>query len=129
MLGPAGVFVLETKTRRKPKHLKGKSKAQVTYDGQCLAFPTFTDKYGLEQAERNAKYLSEVLTSSTGMKVPANPVLVLPGWYVNRAGAGSVKVLNPKELASGLAGKRQLDDEQIARIGHQLKLLTVCEDD
>lgn len=44
MLGPAGVFVIETKARRKPQHLKGKSKAQVTYDGHCLVFPTFTDK-------------------------------------------------------------------------------------
>ena len=128
MLGPVGVFVIETKVRRKPKHLKGKSKAQVTYDGHCLAFPAFTDKYGLEQAERNAKYLSEVLTSSTGMEVFASPVLVLPGWFVNRVGAGSVKVLNPKELVSGLAGEKQLNEEQIARIDHQLKLLTVCKE-
>jgi len=129
VLGPAGVFVIETKARRKPKHIQGKSKAQVTYDGQRLAFPTFSDKYGLKQAERNAAYLSEVLTSSTGMDVPVHPVLVLPGWYVKREGAGQVRVLNPKGLASALTGKKQLNEEQIARIDHQLTQLTVCEDD
>ena len=61
------------------------------------------------------------------MIIFASPVLVLPGWYVIRAGAGSVKVLNPKQLESGLSGKKQLNDEQIAMIDHQLKILTVCE--
>ena len=63
------------------------------------------------------------------MDVPVHPVLVLPGWYVKREGAGRVRVLNPKELASALTGKKQLNEEQIARIDHQLTQLTVCEDD
>ena len=127
VVGPSGVFAVETKTRRKPKHLKGKEKAKVVFDGTHLAFPTFTDQHGIDQAILNAETLSQELTKSTGDTVRAKPVLTLPGWFVERTGRGELLVLNPKQLVSAVKGKRELEEDQIRRIRHQLQQRAVCD--
>lgn len=127
VIGPSGVFAVETKTRRKPKHLRGKEKAKVVFDGTHLAFPTFTDQYGVEQAIRNAETLSQELTKSTGDTVKAKPILTLPGWFVERTGRGGLLVLNPKQLVSAIKGKRELEEDQIRRIRHQIQQRAVCD--
>lgn len=126
VVGPSGVFAIETKTRRKPKHMSGQEKAKVVFDGTHLAFPTFTDRHGIDQAIRNAKTLAKDLTQSTGDPVEVKPVLTLPGWFVDRKGSGDLIVVNPKELVSGIKGKRILEDDQIRRISHQLSQRSLC---
>lgn len=109
VLTPAGVFAIETKTRRKPRgdSPDGQRGHKVIFDGQQLRFPAPmpADRHGLDQTQRNADWLSGKLTSLNGCAVPVTPVLVLPGWWVEAKGKGPVSVLNPKGLRSFLNGR------------------------
>lgn len=122
IVGPPGVFAIETKTRRKPAGLKGTAKATVIYDGAALHFPNKTpDTDALEQALRNAKTVAKFLTSATGELTEVKPILTLPGWWVERKGRGPVNVLNPKEVRNSFVAKAEpLSSERIKRIAHQL---------
>jgi hypothetical protein len=98
IVGPPGVYAVETKTRRKPKDEKGKAAHKVYYDGTRLRYPWGEDTFGLEQAKRNADHLASWLTSATGERVKAEAILTLPGWWVERTGRGAVHVVNAKEI-------------------------------
>lgn len=126
VLTPAGVFSIETKTRRKPRGIApdGQQGHKVIFDGQQLRFPApmQADRHGLEQSQRNADWLSGKLTTLNGCAVPVTPVLVLPGWWVEAKGKGPVSVLNPKGLRNFLNGRTQvLSDERHRAIGNQLE--------
>ena len=122
LVGPAGVWAVETKTRRKPAAIKGAAKALVTYDGQTLQFPWGHDRFGLDQAERNAATLSKWLTASTGDFTPVTAMLVLPGWWVERKARGTVNVLNPKEVRRAFPPRpaNPLSPDRIQRIAFQI---------
>jgi len=83
VLTPAGVFCIETKTRRKPRGATpdGQKGHTVIFDGQQMIFPhpMKPDRFGLDQARRNAKWLSDKLTSWNGTPIPVTPALVFPG--------------------------------------------------
>lgn len=123
VVGPPGVYCIETKARRKPADLQGPDKAAVTFDGEKLVYPKGNwDTQALEQARRNTRTLQEWLTSACGERVTANAILTLPGWYVSRRAVGDVNVLNPQEIKSSFPDrpKQPLSHEQIQRIAHQL---------
>ena len=79
MISREGVFAVETKGYTKLIGDKGKVNAKVIFDGHTLKFPTWTTSEPLEQAERQAKWLSKWATSAAGGMVVATPVLALPG--------------------------------------------------
>lgn len=81
VVGPSAVFLVETKSRRKPRE-RGKASARVVYDGQRLQFPEHVESKPLDQARHEARWLSEFLEGAAGEKVRVVPVLALPGWYV-----------------------------------------------
>ena len=82
VVGPQGVFVIETKARRR-RAVAGSQPAHVVgYDGDTLTFPTGKDHDAIPQARRNAKWVADYLTKKTGERVDAAPLVVLPGWYV-----------------------------------------------
>lgn len=122
MVGARGVFLVETKTRRKPVNEAGKKQFKVQFDGKQLQWPWGADTYGIEQAKNNAKTLSAWLSSATGENVRATPILTLPGWLVElKAPNDGLYVLNPKQIykaCASLPGK--LSEPQIQRICHQL---------
>lgn len=123
---PAGVFAIETKARRKPKDSghAGQAGYKVIFDGSQLLFPSpmQADRHGLEQARNNADWLSSKLTAWNGRPITVTPVLVMPGWWVERTGKGPVFVLNPKELPSFLSGRPQILSPQEQRsIAKQLE--------
>lgn len=118
-----GVFAVETKGFTKPKQGRGKADATVVFDGKVLIFPTWTTKAPLEQAERQSAWLAKWLTSAVGSAVRVVPIVALPGWYVNRAGRGDVRVFSGKEL-SGLLKSRNaqpLSAQDVQRIAHQIE--------
>ena len=123
IVGPPGVFAIETKTRRKPAHLKGTEKATVMFDGTALHYPFGRPETGaVEQAALNAKTLGKFLSSATGEPTPVNAILALPGWYVDRKARGLVNVLNPKEIQNSfsLKDRPSLSPQRIRQIAHQL---------
>jgi hypothetical protein len=122
VVGPAGVFAVETKARA--KGLRGGTQiATVTYDGRVLHFPGWQERESLEQARRQAKWLQEWLTSALGESLTVKPVLALPGWFVDRKGSGDVLVSNPKNatILAQPRGEPVLTVQMIQRIAHQLE--------
>lgn len=126
VLTPAGVFAIETKTRRKPRGTApdGQEGHKVIFDGQQLNFPHAMgyDRHGLDQAQKNATWLSGKLTGLNGCGVPVTPVLVLPGWWVDRKGKSSISVFNAKECANFFTGRPPtLSAERQRAIANQLE--------
>lgn len=121
MVGPAGVFAVETKARRKPKLSSNTPEFRVKYDGMQLVFPRWTEKRCLEQACRQALGLEKFLTDATGESVSVSPILALPGWFVEASAQGGPFVLNPKTIRGVItACESRLDQAGIQRISHQL---------
>jgi len=122
LVGSRGVFVVETKTRRKPVRDSGEKQYRVLFDGKFLQWPWGQDSHGIEQAKNNAKTLSSWLSSATAENVKVTPILTLPGWMVDRkAAANGIYVLNPKEIFGVCSSLPQtINDQQIQRICHQL---------
>jgi hypothetical protein len=126
VLTSAGVFAIETKSRRKPKDTAPDAQQghKITFDGQQLIFPApmQPDRYGLDQAQRNANWLADKLTALNGTPIQVTPVLVFPGWWIDAKGKGPVSVLNPKALQGFLAGRKTvLSDAQVRAITAQLE--------
>ena len=117
-----GVFAVETKGYSKRNDLKGKTSARVAFDGTTLRFPGWETIDPIEQAKRQANWLSKWLSSAIAGNVPTVPVLALPGWFVERVAEGSVEVYNGKELAWLLKrnGHVQFRREEVGQMIHQL---------
>lgn len=123
LVGPPGVYVVETKSWRKPSDIKGPERASVTFDGSTLFLPKGkTDTKAIEQARRNARSLEAWLTKACGEQVTAKAILTLPGWFVTRRATSDVNVLNPDEIKHSFPSriKSPLSSEQIQRISYQL---------
>ena len=142
VVGPPGVYAIETKARRKPVRDRGKKEYHVRFDGAALYWPKhlaqkhsdgpskqrsekqieWRETKEIAQTALNARTLGEWLTSATGDKVGVNAVLVIPGWYVDRTGKGLVNVLNEKEVQHSFPARpaNPLPPDQIQRIVHQL---------
>jgi len=96
VVGPNAVFMIETKSRRKPA-ARGKASAAVKFDGEALEFPDWRETKILEQARAQARWLSDRLFRKTGERIPVEAVLALPGWYVTcSVPFPDVHVINPK---------------------------------
>jgi hypothetical protein len=121
VVGPTGVFAIETKTRRKRSGANGKEDYKVSFDGQKLIYPHCVDSRGSEQAKRQAEIMSSLLHRRLGHKVHVAPVLALPGWYVTEKEKSNLQVLNPKLLPGRiLAAKRSLSTDEIRNISNAI---------
>lgn len=123
VVGPAGVFAVETKGRLKPTTSNRASDARVVYDGKKLQFPNRVETKPLEQAQLQAKWLSNWFSSAVGEPVKVRPVLALPGWFVERTASEGIPVVNPKGFKGLLkpSGGSFLGEAKIKRIVHQLE--------
>jgi hypothetical protein len=123
-VGPQGVFVIETKTRRKGKARPGYEDHKVAFDGRELDWPWGRDAHGLDQAERNAVWLAATIKKETGERMHVSPVLALPGWWVDYKPSREsrlAKVTNPKGLPKLLTnGPVILSDQQIEAVAAKL---------
>ncbi len=90
VVGPAGVFAVETKTRSKHDSAEGGEAVKVIYSGDFIYFPQWgkskgwTDTRATEQARTNAKWLAKRLSESTGRDVKVFPVVAVPGWFTRK---------------------------------------------
>ena len=125
VVAPDGVFVIETKARRKSRS-QGKDGQEghvVRYDGKRLHFPFSSESRDLKQSQGNADWMADFLTRAVGDPVIAQPVLVILGWMVKREGRGEVDVLNEKNLYGHFTGRRKgsLSSSMQRRICYQLE--------
>jgi hypothetical protein len=121
VVGPKGVFAVETKGRAK-RDKKGSAEAKVTYDGDTLGFPNGTDKDYLEQAKRQAGWLSKWIGSAAGESVSVQPILALPGWFVDLKKPGGIIVFNGKnpDLLLKWGRDDKLSESIVKRIVYQI---------
>ena len=76
LVGPSGVYVIETKTISKPD----RGKAVVEYDGEKVTVNGHTpDRDPVMQAKALGKWLEELIRESTGKSFKVRPVVVYPG--------------------------------------------------
>jgi hypothetical protein len=112
LIGPAGVFTVETKTHSKPK-----GNTHIVFDGQAVRVNGFEpDRDPIVQAKAQGSWLRELLAESTGRKFTVRSVIVYPGWYVDETHykGNSVWVLEPKRLPIFLDQEpRRLSPEDI----------------
>lgn len=124
IVSPAGVFAVETKTRRKRPAPKGKRDCDAVFDGKAVNFPSWTETKMVNQALTQGDRLSTLLTSAVGEHVDVQAVLTLPGWFVTSTVPPSrVRVLNPKGIVNIVLDPRatKLTPAMIQRISHQLE--------
>lgn len=100
LIGPAGVFSVETKTWSKP--IRGDARIRLEGD-RLLAGGQERDRDPVVQAKAQATWLRTVLAESTGHQYTVFPVVLFPGWFVEPAqGQQAVWLLEPKALPSFL---------------------------
>ena len=122
VVGPTGVFTVETKGRIRAEKRNGKIDATVNYDGNSLQFPGWYETEPLLQAQSQADWLNTWLTSAVGEAVYVQPVLALPGWYVVRKADRPIKLISGKEAYSlAKPSGVNLSAEMIERIAQQVE--------
>jgi ribulose bisphosphate carboxylase small subunit len=94
LVGPCGIFVLETKVRQR----RGHGKHIVYYDGNSLKWPGgYKNAYGLNQVARNSEWFRGFLQSRLNKTFDVHPILVFPGWYVEYSKHATGRVFSPKQ--------------------------------
>lgn len=77
LIGPGGLFAIETKTRRK------RGNQSVVFDGEhVLVGGHKPDRDPVVQAQASARRVRDILKQQTGKDVWVKPVVLFPGWYV-----------------------------------------------
>jgi len=96
LIGPRGLYVVETKTLSKP--IRGECRIRVQNEG-VTANGRRLDRNPIVQAKAQARWLYNFLAES-GFKQFVQPVVVFPGWFVEPFDMKSlgVWVLEPKAL-------------------------------
>ena len=106
LIGPAGVFTVETKTWSKPQ----RGEARIKFDGEQLTVAgREPERNPVVQARAQAGWLKGLLAESTGRQFEVFPVVVFPGWYIEQSNASlkNIWVLEPKALAKFLGNEPQ----------------------
>lgn len=122
VVGSTGVFAIETKMRRKRKGRPGFEEHKIIFDGQQLVYPWGEDFHGLNQARDHGLWLENWVVQILGRRVPVQPILVFPGWWVEEHAVSNVRVANPKQIpAIVLRAGPLLTEEQVESISKQLE--------
>jgi hypothetical protein len=127
-IGKNGVFAIETKGRHKRKRDSKSTSAtqgkdyQLFYKDGRLCFPSWTETKPIEQATRQATWVSQWLTKATGQQVFSSPVLVFPGWFVTSQTKPPFPILNHKQLVKTIPAVRTqtLSQQQVDAIVYQV---------
>ena len=124
VIGPKGVYVIETKTWSK---LPGKGK--VSYrDGKFSVNGKIFATNPLEQAKKNSQWFYGLLKKSTGKTIPVVPVVVMPDWFIEpedtkNARADGVLFVNPKALSAFIGrGSGALSPEDIHLASYHVEM-------
>jgi hypothetical protein len=129
LVGPRGIYVIETKTIKKPHS----PNATIWYDGETVSLAGLTpERDPIKQASALAKWIADLVQESSGKSYPVRPVVLYPGWYVERLKNLSpyVWVLNPKALPAFIQNEPvAVEDDEVAVIAFHLSRYVRAETD
>jgi hypothetical protein len=126
VIGPSGIYAIETKTHSKP----AKGASSVKYDGEHVTVNGFApDRDPVVQAKAEAHWLGDLIEESTGRRFPVQPIVIYPGWFVEKMPENSeVWVLNEKVLPTFVQNARtHLAPEDINLITYHLKRYVIAK--
>jgi hypothetical protein len=128
IVGPSGVFVVESKAHRVPrKYATSRAdRAEANFDGKQLIYPDWTDADPIQAVLKQSQMIGKWLTGRIGEAVAPQPVLALPGWYVQSSDWKRVIVCDPSNPALIIKASKQarLDPTAIRGILENLKKQT-----
>ncbi len=119
LVGPRGVFVIETKARmRRPG--KGTGAAhELSVDGEKLIYASGRDLKAIPQAKNKAHTLARFLTKETGEPVSVDWLVVVPGYFVKADKANYAHVMNATSVAKFLQTLPvRIEPAQVRRIAN-----------
>ncbi len=127
VIGPTGVFTVETKTHSKP----AKGASSIKYDGESVYVNGFKpDRDPVVQAKAQARWLFDLLERSTGRKAFIQPIVVYPGWFVEpQPPKADVWVLNEKALPTFINNARgcNLTNEDVHLLAYHLAMYVISK--
>jgi len=114
IVGPAGVFAIETKTVSKP--IRGNP--TVIFDGESIRVNGLApDRDPVIQAKAGAAELARLIRNNYGPAIKVKPIIIYPGWFVEEAPNTDVLVRNPERLLGYIKQTpAQLSDADIKQI-------------
>lgn len=113
LVGPAGVFTVETKTYSKRR--TGESVVRATPDSLRIGeLDTGTRIY--RQCVAQAQWIRRILKESTGRTFHVQPTLVFPGWMVSGQGSDDVWVTNPRLLPGALKQRKVVNSPEDTKL-------------
>lgn len=124
VIGQNGVFAIETKGRHKrhKDNQNGGKNHQVAFKDGRLNFPSWTETKPIEQAQRQAKWVSQWLTKATGSAIAATPILVFPGWFITHDSKPPFPIISHKNLVRAIPTLKTqaLSQQQVEQIIYQV---------
>ncbi|MCH8493585.1 MAG: NERD domain-containing protein [Idiomarina sp.] len=104
----SGVYVVETKTMKKP----ASGKTELTFDGEQVLFGNKPlPRNPVPQVSAASAWLKELLAESSGRKIHVRGIVTFPGWYVRSShnrNNSRIWVLNPKAIPSFISKQSDL---------------------
>jgi hypothetical protein len=120
LIGPQGVFMVETKTLSKRYGVQS-----LEYDGERIFVgSSLLSKNPIPQTKSQAYWLHEKLKNWTGKNLYVQPIVVFPGWdeIKQKDSSAQVWVLPPKHLEDRLKGKPVvLKDNEVIELSNAIK--------
>jgi hypothetical protein len=112
IVGPAGVFVIETKSHAKPEIRDGR-RPKVSFDGDQLVFDDrWVDVRAPQHARAAARWLTRALRDATGKPVTVSAVIAVPDWWVLNNDFPGIIARNPRAFT-----KELIDAEPVLEAG------------
>lgn len=124
VVGPSGVYAVETKVRPVPDQKAGPVSREVVYDGKGLQFPDHYDARRLAQTKAQAERLEKLLLGAIGNMIEVKPVLTIPGWSVQYTTEEDKSlVMTPKMLRAAILNDKEpiLSADRIQKIVEDLE--------
>jgi hypothetical protein len=124
VVGPNGVAIIECETHQRGTGKDAQRDHEVTFDGRCLVWPWGAEHDTVAAIESETVSFNKWLLQTTGFNIQANPLLTVPGWWVNRSGHGLVTVVNHKQVLAAVTDRQEtsLTPAQIEKISRELEL-------
>lgn len=127
VVGPGGVYAVETKHIRRKIGSEDKARLTVDFDRKVIELPRGAVPIPETQLATQRSELSSFLSRAVGDRVEAESMLAIPGWYVERRGKPTFVAFNPKNPRPWFQRRpEKLSPTMIERIAYQLE--QVCRD-